>query len=85
MLVLDLALGVLALALLVAMIRLVTGPTDADRGLAVDFAFVVVVGAVALLALRLDTPALLDLVLVATVVGFLATVAVARLVRERSP
>ncbi len=84
MLVLDVALGVLVLALGVATWRLVAGPTDADRVLAVDFGFVVVVSAIALLAVRLNTAALLDLVLAATLVGFLATVALARLVAERS-
>jgi multicomponent Na+:H+ antiporter subunit F len=84
-LVLDAALVVMVLALVVAIGRLLVGPTDADRGLAVDFGFVVVVGAIALLAVRLQAPALLDLVLVATLVGFLATVALARLVREKAP
>jgi multicomponent Na+:H+ antiporter subunit F len=80
----DAALVVLALALVVATVRLVVGPTDADRALGVDFGFAVVIAAVALLAVRLDAPALLDLVLVATLVGFLSTVAFARLVAARS-
>jgi multicomponent Na+:H+ antiporter subunit F len=80
----DAALAVLALALVVATVRLVVGPTDADRALGVDFGFAVVIAAVALLAVRLDAPALLDLVLVATLVGFLSTVAFARLVAARS-
>lgn len=84
MFVLDAALVVLALSLLVAAWRLLTGPTDADRALAVDYGFVVVVAGIAVLAVRLRTPALLDLVLVATLVGFLSTVAFARLVAERS-
>ena len=84
MILLDAALVVLALALVVATVRLVVGPTDADRALAVDFGFAVVLAAVALLAVRLDAPAVLDLVLVATLVGFLSTVAFARLVATRS-
>lgn len=84
MILLDAALVVLALALVVATVRLVVGPTDADRALGVDLGFAVVLAAVALLAVRLDAPALLDLVLVATLVGFLSTVAFARLVATRS-
>ncbi len=84
MILIDAALAVLALALVVATVRLVVGPTDADRALGVDFGFAVVIAAVALLAVRLDAPALLDLVLVATLVGFLSTVAFARLVAARS-
>lgn len=84
MFVLDVALAVLALSFLAATWRLWAGPTDADRALAVDYGFVVVVAGIAVLAVRLRAPALLDLVLVATLVGFLATVAVARLIAERS-
>ena len=84
MILLDAALVVLALALVVATVRLVVGPTDADRALGVDLGFAVVLAAVALLAVRLDAPALLDLVLVGTLVGFLSTVAFARLVAARS-
>jgi multicomponent Na+:H+ antiporter subunit F len=80
----DAALVVLALALAVATLRLAVGPTDADRVLAVDFGFAVVLAAIALLAVRLDASALLDLVLVGTLVGFLSTVAFARLVAARS-
>ncbi len=81
---LDAALIVLALALLVAAWRVAFGPTDADRALGVDLGFAVVIAGIALLAVRLKASAVLDLVLVATLVGFLSTVAFARLVAERS-
>ncbi|MEJ5915382.1 monovalent cation/H+ antiporter complex subunit F [Pseudokineococcus sp. 1T1Z-3] len=84
MIVVDVCLVVMALCLLVASWRVVVGPSDADRVLAVDLGFVVVVCSVALLAVRLATPAFLDLVLVATLVGFLATVVLARLVAGRA-
>jgi multicomponent Na+:H+ antiporter subunit F len=77
------ALLVLAAAAVAATVRVVRGPTDADRVLAVDLGFVVVLAALALLAVRLRAPALLDLVVVGTLVGFLATVALARLVGSR--
>ncbi|MDG9702825.1 monovalent cation/H+ antiporter complex subunit F [Streptomyces sp. DH37] len=77
-------LGVLAVVMAVAVWRMAAGPTDADRVVAVDLGFVVFVAAVALLAVRLDTPAVLILVLVATLVGFLATVAVAHLLERWS-
>lgn len=84
MLLLDTMLVTIALALGIAIVRLIIGPADADRVIGLDFAFVVLIAEVSLLAVRLDTPALLDLVLAATLVGFLATVAIARLVEERS-
>lgn len=81
---LDLPLAVLAAAMLAAIVRLVVGPTDADRAAALDFGFFVFIAGVAVLAARLDIAALLDIVLTATLVGFLATVALARLVEGRS-
>lgn len=84
MILLDIALFVLALTLLVAGWRVAAGPTDADRALGVDLGFPVVIAALALLAVRLQAPALLDLVLVATLVGFLSTVAFAQLAARSS-
>lgn len=80
----DILLGILAAAMAVAVWRAVAGPTDGDRVVAMDLAFVAFVAAVALLAVRLRMPAVLVLVLVATLVGFLATVAVAHLLERRS-
>ncbi|NES12811.1 MULTISPECIES: monovalent cation/H+ antiporter complex subunit F [Micromonospora] len=85
MLLLDIVLGALALSMIMVIVRLVAGPTDADRAAALDLAFVHVIAAVAVLAARLELPAVLDLVLVGTLVGFLATVSLARLLdRPRS-
>ncbi|HEY8450852.1 MAG: monovalent cation/H+ antiporter complex subunit F [Micromonosporaceae bacterium] len=80
---LDVVLGGLALAMTAATVRVVLGPSNADRALGVDFGFAVLIAAVAVLAVRLEQPALLDLVLAATLLGFLTTVALAALV-ERS-
>jgi len=82
---LDVLLGVLAAAMAVVIWRLVTGPTDADRVVAVDLAFVIFVAGTALLAVRLRAPSALILVLAATLVGFLATVALAHLLERRQP
>ncbi len=77
---LDIAIGALALTLLPAMWRIVRGPSAADRAVASDLVFFVFVAAVALLAVRLDLAGLFDIVIVATVVGFLAPVTLARLI-----
>jgi multicomponent Na+:H+ antiporter subunit F len=79
----DLALIALALAFLPAIWRIVVGPTDADRATAGDFVFFLFVAVAALLGVRLDTPMLFDVVLIATLVGFLGTVFLARLVDRR--
>ncbi|MFV2101477.1 monovalent cation/H+ antiporter complex subunit F [Micromonospora sp. LOL_024] len=80
MILLDVVLVVLALSMAVVIVRLVVGPTDADRAAALDLGFFVFLAALAVLAARLDAPDLLDLVLLGTLVSFLATVAMARLV-----
>jgi len=83
--VVDIALVVLALALLPALWRIAVGPTDADRALSADHVFFVFLAVAGLLALRLEDSVFLDVVLVATLVGFLATITLARLVdRGRS-
>jgi multicomponent Na+:H+ antiporter subunit F len=84
-LVLDVGLAVLALSLLPAVWRMLVGPTSADRAMAADHAFFVLVAALGVLALRLPLPALLDVVVVATLIGFLATVTLARLVDRGRP
>lgn len=82
MIVVDIALGVLALALLPALWRIAVGPTDADRALSADHVFFVFLAVAGLLAVRLQDSVFLDVVLVGTLVGFLATVTLARLVNR---
>jgi multicomponent Na+:H+ antiporter subunit F len=77
-LVVDLALVLLAATLLPAVWRAAVGPTEADRAIAADHAFFVFVAAVALIALRVDRFELLDVVVVATLVGFVSAVTLAR-------
>ena len=84
MIVLNVVLVVLAAALLATIVRILTGPTHADRALSVAFGLVVFTAGLAVLAVRLSTPALLDLVLAATLLGFLSTVAFAHLVERRA-
>ncbi|MFX4291345.1 monovalent cation/H+ antiporter complex subunit F [Streptomyces bohaiensis] len=80
---LDIVLAVLALSMAVAIGRMTFGPTKADRVVAVEFGFVIVIGAIALIAVRSDSPSLFDLVLVMTLVGFLTTMSLAHLVERR--
>lgn len=79
----DLALVLLALATLPALVRVVRGPTATDRVVAAELVFIVAVAVIVLLAVRLDEPVLIDLALVAVLVGFVATVSLTRLIRRR--
>jgi multicomponent Na+:H+ antiporter subunit F len=71
-----------ALALLAAMamsaLRLVLGPTAADRAVALDLITVLGTGLMAVLALLAGSELYLDVALALALVGFLGTVALAR-------
>lgn len=81
--VVDLALVVLAAGFVAAFVRVVIGPSVADRAVAADVCFYTVVAALAVLSVRLEAAALLDVVLIATTLGFVATISLARLVRRK--
>lgn len=83
MTIVDVALVAVAVAFVLALFRVLLGPTVADRAVAADVALYGVIGAIALLALRQDADQLLDVTLVATLLGFLATVALSLLVGRR--
>ncbi|MBZ6371360.1 MULTISPECIES: monovalent cation/H+ antiporter complex subunit F [Microbacterium] len=80
MTIVDVLLFVMLATFVPAVWRMIVGPSDVDRAAAADFVFFAFIAAVALLSLRLEDPSLLDAVIVATLTGFLATVALARLV-----
>ena len=80
---LDVALGVLAVTYALALYRAARGPSVADRAVAADVALYVIVAAIAILALRSGTEAFIDVALIATLLGFLATVALGILVGRR--
>lgn len=84
MILLDVILASLAVTMLIAIARVIFSPTNADRVLVVDFGFAVFMAGIAVLAVRLDAPALTDLVLAATLLGFIATVVFSHLVEGRS-
>jgi multicomponent Na+:H+ antiporter subunit F len=72
------ALIVLGLALLVSVVRIIIGPTLSDRVLALDLLTVLAMGFVATIALRTGLMLYLDIALALALLGFLATIALAR-------
>jgi multicomponent Na+:H+ antiporter subunit F len=78
-----LALGMVGLALVLAFVRLVRGPTLPDRVVALDLMGVLAVGMIAAYAVATDQPVLLDPASVLALVGFLGTVAFARYLERR--
>lgn len=81
----QITLVTLGLALLVAFVRLVKGPTLPDRIVAMDLFNVLVVGIIVVLAASTGVRATLDAAIVIALIGFLATVAYATYVERGDP
>ena len=79
------AFGALLLALGFACLRLVRGPTLADRIVAIDMLVVLAIGFIAVFAARTGQTAVLDAATVLALIGFLGTVALARYLEGGSP
>ncbi|MGV8854325.1 MAG: cation:proton antiporter [Devosia sp.] len=73
----------LTLAMLIAVIRVVIGPTLADRVLALDLLTVLAMGFVGAIAIRTGLTLYLDIAISLALLGFLATVAFARYMLSR--
>ena len=84
-LVTQFALITLGVALLLAVVRLVRGPTLPDRIVAMDLVGVLVVGLIVVLAASTDVRATLDAAIVIALIGFVGTVAYATYVQRGHP
>ena len=80
---LDIFLAVIALAMVLAGIRLLLGPTRADRAMAMDVLVISAVAAVAMIAWRTEVTALLDVAVAVAMVTFLGAVALAWYLERR--
>lgn len=80
---LDAAFVMVMLSIALAFVRLALGPTLHDRVVALDMMTVLIVAFCALYAIRSEDSAFLDIVIVLALVGFLATVALARFAERR--
>jgi multicomponent Na+:H+ antiporter subunit F len=75
---LDIGTGLILLTSALSLVRLLIGPSLPDRVVALDMITVSIVAFCGLAAIRFDEPAFLDVALALALVGFLATVALAR-------
>lgn len=66
------------LGLAVAFVRLARGPSLADRVVALDMMTITIISFCGIYAVFMDEPSFLDVAIVLALVGFLATVALAR-------
>lgn len=74
----DACLWCVVLATVCCLVRLVRGPSVADRAIALDTVAVNLVAIIVLLSIRYETVAYFDSALVIAVLGFLGTVAIAK-------
>ncbi len=74
----DFALVACSVAMLLCLWRVLAGPASIDRVLALDTLYINAVALAILLGLRLDTALLFEAALVIAMLGFVATVALAR-------
>jgi multicomponent Na+:H+ antiporter subunit F len=79
-------LAMLAIAAVLAFVRLARGPTLPDRVVAIDLLGVLIVGLIVVYTAATGAKAFLDVAMVIALVSFLGTVAYARYIeRDRQP
>jgi multicomponent Na+:H+ antiporter subunit F len=78
-----LSLFLILIGMAVAFFRLAKGPSLADRVVALDMMTVTIISFCGVYAVFMDEPSLLDVAIVLALVGFLATVALARYAERR--
>lgn len=69
--------GILSAGMILSLVRLVLGPTLADRVVAMDALATMAIGALVVVAIVTGTPLLLDIALAMALVVFLGTIAFA--------
>ncbi|WP_349957774.1 cation:proton antiporter [Rhizobium sp. ZPR3] len=74
------ALGILSIAFLLTVYRVVIGPTLPDRVLALDMLVAIAIGFIAVIAIKTGFTLYIDIAISLGLVGFLATVAFARFI-----
>ncbi len=74
----DIALAMLALAMLLCLFRLLRGPSIADRVLALDTLYINSLAGLMVAGVRLEDPTFFDAAIVIGMLGFVGTVAFAK-------
>ncbi|MBX9470901.1 monovalent cation/H+ antiporter complex subunit F [Microcella sp.] len=73
--------GLLAIAVVLAVVRIVRGPTAGDTAVAGDLIFFAFIGIVAVFGLTFSIDAVIDIILIAAILGFLSILSLARLLQ----
>ena len=81
----DIALGILLVAALLVVVRLVKGPTTLDRAAAADVFVAILLCGVAVLVARRGSTVFVPVLLALSLLGFASSVAVVRFVGREDP
>lgn len=76
-----LVLGLLAFAIVLSVIRAWKGPTSGNSAVAGDLIFFAFIGGVAVLGVMYSIEAVMDIILISAVLGFLSVLSLARLIQ----
>ena len=82
-LVLSIAFGAVTIAMFLALLRIVRGPTLADRVVALDLMATLAMGFILIYAVTTAQTILLDIAIVLALIAFLGTVAFAYFIEKR--
>jgi multisubunit Na+/H+ antiporter MnhF subunit len=82
---LDILITILTISAALCFIRLYLGPTVPNRIIAFDSISIHAVAILALYAIRIDAPSILDVAIVVAVLGFLGTTMQARYLERNAP
>ena len=74
--------GIIAIGIILCIIRMVKGPTAADRAIAMDTATTVTVALLVLLGFVFDRYVYLDVALVYSIISFVGLIAIARFLEK---
>ena len=77
--VLWVAIGILGAAILLGLIRIATATDGASRAVVGDLVFFSAIGVLLVLSMMIDSAAILDAAMLASLLGILATIALARI------
>jgi multicomponent Na+:H+ antiporter subunit F len=77
----TIVIGLLAVAVVLAVVRIVLGPTAGDTAAAGDLIFFAFIGIVAVFGLIFSIDAVIDIILIAAILGFLSILSLARLLQ----
>jgi len=76
-----LVLGLLALSVVLSVVRAWRGPTAGNSAVAGDLIFFAFIGAIAVLGVVFSLDAVMDVILIAALLGFLSVLSLARLMQ----